>query len=71
MADTTANVRLDHAIHLWVGNQRDQPVNVFEERVPRKLRRTNKVGRVQLVLVKGVVLECLDTSASRQMLLKS
>ena len=60
MADTAANVQLDHAIYLWVGDQRDLPVNVFEQRVPRELLGTHKVGRVQLVLVQGVVSKCLE-----------
>ena len=59
MTDTAANVRLDHAIHLRVGDQRDRPVNVFKERVTRELRRTNKESRVKLVLVQRVVPERL------------
>ena len=43
-----------------VGDQRDRPVNVFEKSVLRELRRTYKVGRVQLVLVQGVVPERLE-----------
>ena len=60
VADSAADVRLDHTIHLRVGDQRDWPVNVFEKRVSRKLRRAHKVGRVQLVLVQGVVPERLE-----------
>ena len=60
MADKTTNVLLDDAIHLQVGDQRDRPVNVFEEGGPLELRRTNKVGLVQLVLVEGVFLERLE-----------
>ena len=44
--DATLNIRLNNAIHFWVGDQRDRPVNVFEKRVPRELWRTHKVGRV-------------------------
>ena len=54
MPDAAANVRLDHSIHFRVSDQRDQPVNVFKERVPRKLRHIYKVGRVELVLVRVV-----------------
>ena len=50
---------MDHTIHLRVGDQRDKPVNVFEKSVLSELRRAHKVGRVQLVLVKGVVQEGL------------
>ena len=60
MAVTTADVRLDHSIHVWVGDQRDWPVNVFEKSVPSELWRAHKVGRVQLVLVHGVVPERLE-----------
>ena len=59
VADTTANVRLDHSLHLRVCDQQDRPVNVFQERVLRELRRTYKVGRVHLVLIQGFVSERL------------
>ena len=54
MADTAPDVRLNYPIDLWVGNQRDRPVNVFKERVSPKLLCAHEVGRVQLVLVKVV-----------------
>ena len=60
MVDTAANVRLDHAIHFRVGDQRDRPVNVFEKSVLRELRRAHKVGRVQMVLFQGVVPDRLE-----------
>ena len=63
VADATADVRLDHPIHLRIGNQRDRPVDVFEERVPRDMRRANRrahLGRVQLVLIKRLVSKRLE-----------
>ena len=60
MANTATDVRLDHPIHLRVGNQWDWPVNVFEERVSSELRCTNKIGWVQLVFVQRVIPERLE-----------
>ena len=65
MADTDADVRLYHAIHLKVGDLRKRPVNVFEKCVSREFRRTDKVGKVQLVLIKRVYLNSL-TDISKQ-----
>ena len=60
VADATADVLLDHPVHLRVGDQRDRLFDVFQQGVPCELRRTHEVGRVQLVLVQGVVSEHLE-----------
>ena len=60
MADTAADVRLNHQIHLLVGDQWDWPVDVFEERVLSELRCTHKIRRVQLVFVQRVIPERLE-----------
>ena len=58
--DIAADVWLDYPIHLRVADQWDWPVDVFEERVPSEWRCTHKIGRVQLVLIKGVIPERLE-----------
>ena len=60
MADAASDVRLDHPIHLRLGDQRNWPVNMLKKRVPGELWSAHEVGRVQLVLVEGVVSEHLN-----------
>ena len=60
VAKVTANVLLDHPIHLRVDNQRNRPVYKLEKRISRELRRNNKVNWVQLVLFQGVFSEQLE-----------
>ena len=51
---------VNHPIHLRIGDQWDWHVDVFQGCVPSELRCTNKIGRVQLVLVKGVIPERME-----------
>ena len=60
MEDTAADVRLDHLIHLQVGDQWDWLVDVLITRVSSELRCIHKIGRVQLVFVQWIVPECLE-----------
>ena len=59
MAYAAADVRINYPVHFRVGDQRDRLLDVFQESIPRKLRRAHKVGRIQLVLLQGVVSENL------------
>ena len=59
VANTAADVWLEHPIYFPVSDHRDRPVDVFLKSVPRLLRCPLEVGRVQLILVHKVVLECL------------
>ena len=60
VADAAADVRLHHPVHLRIGDQRDQLVDVFQESIPRELRCAHEISRVQLVLVERVLTEHLE-----------
>ena len=51
MADASEDVRLDHPVHVRIGDQRYRLVDVYQEGIPRKLQCAHEVSRVQLVLV--------------------
>ena len=60
VTDNVSDVRLDHPVHLRIGDQRDRLVNVFQKGIPRELRCAHEVSRVQLVLFERVVTEHLE-----------
>ena len=57
VADAAADVRLDHPVHLQIGDKRDRLVDVFQKGIPRELQCAHEVSRVQLILVERVVTE--------------